>query len=52
MEQGVFRFMGEEAIKRENEKILTEYKEKVNAGKDAILKLIEVMKKCIKHLVE
>ena len=52
MDQGQFSFSGEEEIKRQNEKLLNEYKEKINKGKEAILKLTDVMKKCIKHLVE
>ena len=51
MQQGQFRFVGDEQIKKENEVILVEFKAKAQKGKEAILELIEVLRKCMKYLV-
>ena len=52
MEEGQCKYSPEDDVKKENEMIIAEFKKKALKAKEYLSKLIDVHKKCIKHLVE
>ena len=52
IQEGQCKYLPEDDVKKENEKIIAEYKKKIQKAKQYLIRLIEAQKKCIKHLVD